>query len=257
VQKLKGGLSRFPIFLHNPSPPYFFDRILSVPKALAVAAGAVLLLAGRRRVIYNLNEITLRETKKMAQQLTRERASEIWHSYNSDEALWRHAQAVEGAMRRFAARYGEDVEKWGVVGLLHDVDYEKWPQEHCKKARELLAAEGVDEELIHAVMSHGWGICCDVEPVSLMEKVLFTVDELTGLINAVAIMRPSKSVMDLELKSVKKKYKDKRFAAGVDRSTIEKGCGLLGLPLDEVITETVAGMRECADAIGLGMHPAE
>ena len=183
--------------------------------------------------------------------MERQQAWEILTQYNESEALLKHAMAVEGCMRHFAALNNEDAELWGVVGLLHDVDYEKYPEQHCAKAQEILGEKGVDPVIIRAVASHGFGICSDVEPQTVMEKTLFAIDELTGLINAAAIMRPSKSVMDLELKSVKKKYKDKRFAAGVDRSIIEKGAEMLGTTVDELIQQCILGMRECADKIGL------
>jgi predicted hydrolase (HD superfamily) len=154
-------------------------------------------------------------------------------------------------MRHFARLLGEDEEKWGVVGLMHDIDYQMFPDQHCTKAREILTERGIDEECIHAIQSHGYGLCSDVKPEHIMEKVLFTIDELTGLINACAIMRPSKSVLDLELKSVMKKYKDHRFAAGVSREVIEKGAVMLDMDLDYIITETILGMREVAEAIDL------
>lgn len=183
---------------------------------------------------------------------TREQALAILQKYNKSEALVRHGLCVEGAMRYFSRLHpGEDEEKWGIVGLLHDLDYELYPEEHCIKTQELLRAEGVDEEIVRACASHGWGICCDIEPVSEMEKTLFTIDELTGLIYAAALMRPSKSVLDMELKSVKKKYKTKSFAAGVDRELIEKGAQMLGMQLDEVIENTLMGLREIAAEIGL------
>jgi putative nucleotidyltransferase with HDIG domain len=182
---------------------------------------------------------------------TRDEAYELLCKYNDSPALITHALAVEGVMRHFARLLGEDEEKWGVVGLMHDIDYQMFPDQHCIKAREILQEHGVDDEYIHAIMSHGYGICSDVKPEHIMEKVLFTVDELAGLINACAIMRPSRSVLDLELKSVKKKYKDYRFAAGVNRETIEKGAAMLNMDLDYVITETISGMREVAEAIGL------
>lgn len=188
---------------------------------------------------------------------TREQAWALLCEYTKTPALRTHALTVEGVMRHFAGLYGGDVELWGVCGLLHDIDYEQWPNEHCTRCRQLLADAGVDDSLIRAVASHGWSICSEVEPVSDMEKVLFAVDELTGLITAAAIMRPSCSVMDLELKSVKKKYKSKGFAAGVDRGIIEKGCEMLGRSLDDVITETILGMRECAEQIGLKGECAE
>ena len=184
---------------------------------------------------------------------TREQAEALLGEYTKTEALLKHARAVEGVMRHYAALRGEDVEYWGMVGLLHDLDYEMYPDEHCHKVREILTERGVDESVIHAICSHGFGLCCDVEPERYMEKVLYTIDELTGLINACAIMRPSHSVMDMELKSVKKKYKQSSFAAGVNRAVIEDGCRRMEAPLDEVISETLAGMREVADAISLGM----
>lgn len=182
---------------------------------------------------------------------TREEALAVLKQYNESEALIKHGLAVESVMREFAARAGEDVEYWGQVGLLHDVDYEKWPDEHLKVAPRLLAEAGYDEAFIRAVCAHGWSLCSDVEPVLYMEKVVFTIDELTGLINATAIMRPSKSVMDLEVKSVKKKFKDKGFAAGVNREIILKGCEMLGMPLEEVIEISIAGMRANHEEIGL------
>ena len=178
-------------------------------------------------------------------------AMAILTEYNQSEALITHAKTVSGVMRHFAALFGGDPERWAVAGLLHDVDYEKWPEEHCAKMLELLKAHDVDDDFARELAAHGWGVCCDIEPETDMAKVLFTIDELTGLIHAAAIMRPSKSVMDLELKSVKKKYKTKSFAAGVDRAVIEKGCGMIGMELDEVITQTILGMREVADEIGL------
>ena len=187
------------------------------------------------------------------QMKTREDALRVLQQYNETESLLKHAYAVEGVMRRFAAARGEDVAYWGQVGLLHDVDYERWPNEHLKIAPRLLAEAGYDEAFIRAVCAHGYGICTDVKPELPMEQVLYTIDELTGLINACAIMRPSHSVMDMELKSVKKKYKQSSFAAGVNRAVIEDGCRRMEAPLDEVISETLAGMREVADAIGLGM----
>ena len=183
--------------------------------------------------------------------LTRDEAWEHFTEYNKSEALIKHGLTVEGVMRHFASLYGEDIEKWGIIGLIHDLDYEMYPEEHCTKSAEIMREKGIDEEYIHAVCSHGWGLCSDVEPVEKMEKVLYTIDELTGLITAACLMRPSKSVMDIEVKSVKKKFKTHSFAAGVNREVIEKGCGMLGLTLDDVIKETIEGMRECAEAIGL------
>ncbi|MGI6240184.1 MAG: HDIG domain-containing metalloprotein [Christensenellales bacterium] len=181
----------------------------------------------------------------------RDEAWAILTKYNESEALLAHALAVEGVMRHFARRLGGDTDVWGVAGLLHDLDYERWPEAHCVKTLELLAAHGVDEGFARELASHGWGICIDIEPETMMAKTLYAVDELTGLIHAAARMRPSKSVMDLECASVKKKYKTKSFAAGVDRAVIEQGCEMIGMPLDEVITETILGMRAVAGEIGL------
>lgn len=181
----------------------------------------------------------------------RNEAYELLCRYNDSPALITHALAVEGVMRHFAHLLDEEEEKWGNVGLMHDIDYQMFPDQHCIKARDILTEHGVDDDYIHAIMSHGYGLCCDVEPKHVMEKVLYTVDELTGLINACAIMRPSKSVLDLELKSVKKKYKDHSFAAGVNRKIIEKGAIMLNMDLDYIITETIYGMREVAEAINL------
>ena len=182
---------------------------------------------------------------------TRDEAWNILTKYVKTEHLQRHVRTVEGVMRHFARLYNENEEEWGILGMLHDIDFELYPEEHCKNAPEILKAEGFDDEFIHAVVSHGYDLCSDVEPVTTAEKVLFTIDELTGLIYACALMRPSKSVMDLELKSVKKKFKSPAFAANVDREVIAQGAERLGMPLDDVINETILGMREIADEIGL------
>ncbi|MDU5082793.1 HDIG domain-containing metalloprotein [Tissierella carlieri] len=183
---------------------------------------------------------------------TREEALELFKKYNKSDSLLRHALAVEGTMKHFAEIFNEpDVEKWTIVGLIHDLDYEMYPEEHCIKVQEILREEGYPEDYIRAVASHGFGICCDIEPVEKMEKVLYAIDELTGLITAVALLRPSRSVLDLEPKSVKKKWKDKAFAAGVDRSVIEKGIEMLGMERDDVIRETILAMRKVAEEIGL------
>lgn len=182
---------------------------------------------------------------------TREKAMELLKEYTQSENLIKHALAVEAVMEHFADLLGEDKNKWGIIGLIHDVDYEKYPEEHCIKAREILEERGWPEDYIRAVQSHGWGICTDVEPVEKMEKVLYTIDELTGLITATALMRPSKSILDLETKSVKKKWKQKNFAAGVNRDVIEKGAQMLGMELNQVIEETIKGMQKIADEIGL------
>jgi len=187
---------------------------------------------------------------------TRETALALLKEFNQSESLIKHALAVEAVMRRFARQRGQDEEKWGVVGLVHDLDYEKFPDQHCRKTEEILRERRWPEEYIRAVVSHGWGICSDVKPESEMEKVLFAIDELTGLVTTSALVRPSKSVLDMEASSVKKKWKDKRFAAGVDRSIIEKGAAMLGMELPALITETILGMREVAEDIGLKGTPA-
>lgn len=183
--------------------------------------------------------------------MTRDEAVAIYKTYNTSENLYRHALAVEAVMRRFAEELGHDSEYWGIVGLLHDIDYEQYPEQHCQKAPELLLPHGVSDDMIHAIVSHGWTICSDVEPVHEMEKVLFTIDELTGLITATALMRPSRSLMDLEVKSVKKKWKTKGFSAGVDRDLIEKGASMLGMELATVIQLSIEGMRTIADQLEL------
>ena len=187
----------------------------------------------------------------MGKQPNREEAYALLTQYNESPALIKHALSVEGVMRHFARLLNEDEEKWGVIGLLHDIDYEKYPEEHCKKAVELLKAADVDDDCIHAICSHGYGLCSDVEPVLTMEKVLYTIDELTGLITACALMRPSKSVTDLEYKSVLKKFKQTSFAAGVNRAVIEQGASWLGYDLQYVIEQTILGMRDVAAEIGL------
>ena len=175
----------------------------------------------------------------------------LFKEFNKSESLLKHAYSVEGVMRHMARKIGEDEEKWGIIGLVHDLDYERFPEHHCKKSREILAERSWPEEYIRAIISHGWGICNDAEPQTEMEKTLYTIDELTGLITAVAIIRPSKSVIDLEAKSVMKKWKDKSFAAGVNRSVIEKGATMLGVDLRDLVTDVIMGMRDVADKIGL------
>jgi len=182
---------------------------------------------------------------------TREEAYQLLTEYNKSDSLIKHALAVEGVMRYFARKRGEDEEKWGVIGLVHDLDYEKFPDEHCHKSEEILKEKGWPEEYIRAVVSHGWGLCSEIEPKTELEKVLYTIDELTGLVVTTALVRPSKSVMDVKVKSVKKKWKDKRFAAGVDRSIIEKGADMLGTELSDILADTIAGMQEVAEEIGL------
>jgi len=182
---------------------------------------------------------------------TYDEALALLKEFNANESLLKHAYAVEGAMRYIARTMDGDETKWGIIGLVHDLDYERFPEQHCKKTPEILRERGWPEEYIRAVVSHGWGLCSDVEPQTKLEKVLYTIDELTGLIKAVALMRPSRSVKDLEAKSVMKKWKDKAFAAGVHRSVIEKGTAMLGMELTDLIDRTIKGMREVAEKIGL------
>ena len=183
---------------------------------------------------------------------TREQAYDLLTKYNKNGSLIIHALAVEAVMLHFADILGElEKEKWGIIGLLHDIDYEMYPDQHCVKAREILLEHDWQEDYIHAVESHGWGICSNVEPIHRMEKILFTIDELTGLIAATAMLRPSKSILDLEPKSVKKKWKQKSFAAGVNREVIEQGARMLDMELDYIIGETIKGMQKVAESIGL------
>jgi predicted hydrolase (HD superfamily) len=187
----------------------------------------------------------------------RDTALKLLHEYNKSDSLRKHAYAVEGVMRYIAGKIGEDQEKWGVVGLIHDLDYEQFPKMHCIKTREILVKENWPEEYIRAVVSHGWGICTDVKLETAMEKTLYAIDELTGLVAANAMVRPSKSVMDMTVKSVKKKWKSPAFAAGVDRSVIQKGADMLGVEIGELIEDTIVGMRSVAQEIGLEGNPTE
>jgi predicted hydrolase (HD superfamily) len=182
---------------------------------------------------------------------TRQEALELLHQHNGGDSLRKHAYAVEGVMRYIARKRGGDEEKWGIIGLIHDLDYEKFPDQHCTKTGELLREKGWPEEYIRAAVSHGWGICSNAMPQTDLEKFLYTIDELTGLVVTTALIRPSKSVLDVQVKSVKNKWKDKRFAAGVDRSIIEKGAEMLQVGLDELIDDTIKGMQVVAEAIGL------
>jgi len=182
---------------------------------------------------------------------TREAALELFKKYTKSESLMKHALAVEGVMRYMARKAGENEDKWGIIGFIHDLDYEMYPEQHCTMTKKILEENGWPEEYIRAVLSHGWGLASDVEPVTKLEKTIFAIDELTGLVTTSALVRPSKSVMDMEARSVKKKWNDKRFAAGVDRSVIEKGAVMLGLTLDDLITDCIMGMREVAEEIGL------
>ena len=185
-------------------------------------------------------------------ELTREQALALLREYNQDAFHLRHALTVESVRGWYARElgYGEEAEFWSIVGLLHDLDFERWPEEHCVKAKELMEEKGLDPALIHAVCSHGWGLTgTDAKPEHEMEKVLFAADELTGLIGAAALMRPSKSTKDMELKSLKKKFKDKKFAAGCSRETITQGAELLGWELDTLLERTLSAMQAGEDAI--------
>ena len=192
----------------------------------------------------------------MQSNLSRTEALELLKKYNKESFHLQHALTVEGVMRWYAQElgYGEDADFWAQAGLLHDIDFELYPEEHCVKAPELLREGGVDEDTIHAVCSHGYEICCDVEPTHEMEKVLFAADELTGLIGAAALMRPSKSVMDMEASSVKKKFKDKKFAAGCSRDVISTGAERLGWELDELLERTILAMRSCEESVNKEME---
>lgn len=183
--------------------------------------------------------------------ITRDQAVALWSAHNTEDSLWRHALSVEAVMRRFAAKSGEDPDYWGLVGLLHDIDYQEHPSEHLKHARPILSGAGLPEGFIRAVESHGFGICSEVEPEHYMEKILFAADELTGFIAACAYVRPSKSVLDMEIKSIKKKWGTAAFAAGVSREVIEKGALMLGMPLDELMQETLLALRDVAGTVGL------
>ncbi len=190
--------------------------------------------------------IVLRTSK-----ISREEAFALLEKYNKEPFHIRHALTVEGVMRFFAKSlgYADEKEYWGIVGLLHDIDFELYPEEHCKKAPELLAAGGVGDDMIHSICSHGYGICCDVEPDCEMEKALFAADELTGLIWSTALMRPSKSVSDMDISSIKKKFKDKKFAAGCSRDVIRTGAERLGWELDKLLEQTLLAMRDCEASV--------
>ncbi|MFN8209453.1 MAG: HD domain-containing protein [Bacteroidales bacterium] len=187
---------------------------------------------------------------------TREQAVELFRKYNKSDSLYRHALSVEAVMRYMALKAGEDVEKWGIIGFIHDLDYEMYPEQHCKMTEKILKDENWPAEYIRAVLSHGWGLASDVEPLSRLEKTIYAIDELTGLVATSALVRPSKSVLDIEARSVRKKWNDKKFAAGVDRGVIEKGAQMLGVSLDELITDCIMGMRVVAEEIGLKGNPA-
>ena len=191
----------------------------------------------------------------MQSNLTREQALALLKTYNKESFHIQHALTVEGVMRWYANElgYGADADYWAAVGLLHDIDFENWPEEHCRKAPELLRAAGVGEDMIHSICSHGYGLCSDVEPVHEMEKVLFAADELTGLIGAAALMRPSKSCQDMEVSSLKKKFKDKKFAAGCSRDVIKTGAERLGWTLEELMEKTLQAQRSCEESVAAQM----
>lgn len=181
--------------------------------------------------------------------ITRSQALALLQKYNQEPFHILHGLTVEGVMRYFAQEIGEDPDFWGIVGLLHDVDFERWPEKHCLEAPRLLAEINAEPEMVHAICSHGYGICCDVEPTEQMEKILFAADELTGLIGAAAKMRPSKSVSDMEVSSLKKKFKDKKFAAGCSRDVIRQGAERLGWTIEELMEKTILAMRSCEETV--------
>lgn len=187
----------------------------------------------------------------MENNLTREQALALLKKYNKEPFHIQHALTVEGVMRWYANEqgYGEEADYWAITGLLHDIDFELYPEQHCIKAPELLREGGVSEDMIHSICSHGYGLCCDIKPEHEMEKILFAVDELTGLIGAAALMRPSKSVMDMEVSSIKKKFKDKKFAAGCSRDVIKQGAENLGWELNDLFEKTILAMRSCEKKI--------
>ena len=184
-------------------------------------------------------------------QVTMEQAERLIKAGVTERVLFAHARAVSAAMGAMAEHFGEDKAHWEAVGYLHDVDYEKFPEEHLAHTRELLSGEDIDESDIRAILSHGYGICTDVEPQTYMEKSLFTVDELTGIVQAASLMRPT-GITDLEVKSLKKKYKDKKFAAKCSREVIDKGCAMLGMPIEDVMAIVIKGMQAYADELGIG-----
>ena len=188
---------------------------------------------------------------------TRDEAFALLKEYNHSSSLIKHALSVEGVMRYMARKRGEDEEKWGIIGLVHDLDYERYPQQHCQKTKEILEERGWPEDYVRAIMSHGWGLVTDVEPQQEMEKVLYAIDELTGLVTAAALVRPSKSVLDMKVKSVTKKWKDKSFAAGANREVIANGAQMLGMELGNLFEDVIMGMREVSGEIGLAGNGAD
>lgn len=201
--------------------------------------------------------MTLEGETEMAN--TREEAWELLKEYNQEPFHLQHGLTVEGCLRYFARElgYGDEEDFWGMVGLLHDLDFEKYPEQHCRKEAEILKEKGWDDRLIHAVASHGWPRCSDVEPREKMEKVLYAVDELSGVIGAAALMRPSKSVQDMEVKSLKKKFKDKHFAAGCSRDVIQQGADMLGWNLNKLFEQSILAMRSCEETVRETMEKEE
>lgn len=187
---------------------------------------------------------------------TREQALALFKNYNKTDSLLKHALSVEAVMRYMAIKAGEDPDKWGIIGLIHDLDYEMYPEQHCKMTEKILKENNWPDDYIRAVLSHGWELASDVEPQSLLEKTIYAIDELTGLVATSALVRPTRSVLDMEARSVKKKWNDKKFAAGVNRSVIEKGAAMLGVSLDDLITDCIMGMRDSAGEIGLKGNPS-
>ncbi len=187
----------------------------------------------------------------MEKQPSRAEAFALLCEYNKQDSLIRHGLAVEAVMRHFAEQVGEDIEKWSVIGLCHDLDYEKYPDQHCTMTRKILEEKQWPESYIRAIISHGWGICSDVEPTEHLERVLFAIDELTGLITACVYVRPSKSILDLTTKSVMKKWNTRAFAAGANRDVIAKGAEMLGIDIDDLVEETIIAMQKSAEKIGL------
>lgn len=187
----------------------------------------------------------------MENQPSRDEAFALLCEYNKQESLIRHGLAVEAVMRYFAEKSGEDIEKWGTIGLCHDLDYEQFPEQHCTMTRKILEENSWPESYIRAIVSHGWGICSDTEPIEYLEKVLFATDELTGLITACVYVRPSKSILDLTTKSVMKKWNTRQFAAGANREVIAQGAAMLGIKVEELVEETILAMQKRAEVIGL------
>ncbi len=235
-------------------------QVKRICRQKGIMSGRVCIMEWRAEIEYVREHGMITDGKGKIRQMectiSRAEALKLLKKYNKEPFHIQHALTVEGVMRYFAGETGngEDEEYWGITGLLHDIDFELYPEEHCVKAPELLREAGVSEDMIYSICSHGYGLCCDLEPKHLMEKILFACDELTGLIGAAARMRPSRSVMDMELSSLKKKYKDKRFAAGCSREVISAGAERLGWTLDELLEKTILAMRSCEDAVDREME---